>query len=151
MKQDFDVTFTGRDGRSTVCLVALADAWRRGASFDRPQLAAQFNREARKLCAAVQWLDLDRAAGWPGEKTRAALDGIEKLARANGIERVILPVYGESFMGELLGAQIAKGGVARRDLFEAQELPYLTRLHTIGRVDKRRKTALDYKLAYIAD
>jgi hypothetical protein len=154
MKQPFSLTFRDAQGRETLDLVSMSDAMRRGAAFDRPKLAARFNREARNLCAAVQWLDLNEAAGWPGEKTRAALDSMQELARANGIKRVILPVYGDSYMGKLLGDQM---GAEKHALFETQELvekqdlAYITRYHSIGKVDGRRKTALDYKLAYVAE
>jgi hypothetical protein len=143
------VTFHDQHGRETVCLVSLSDAWRRKAEFNRPKLAAAFNKEARNLCAAVQYLDLDGAAAWPGDHTRRSLGRLEKLADRYDIDRVILPVYEDSPAGEWLTKVLDNRSSDSNVVLDLQSALYVSRLDKIGKVDARRRTALDYGLAYV--
>ena len=143
------VTFHDQHGRETACLVTLSDAFRRKATFNRPKLAVAFNREARNLCAAVQYLDLDGAAVWPGDHTRRSLDRLEKLADRYNIDRVILPVYEDSPAGEWLTKILNNRASDSNVVLDLQSVMYVSRLDRIGKIDARRKTALDFGLAYV--
>lgn len=153
MKPAFGVTFKSKSGEKTLCLVALSDAYRRAASFDRPQLAKAFNKQARMLCAAAQYWDFTLPAHcprehWPIDKAVKAFEKIIALAEDEKIERIILPVYEDSEPGRFLKKAILDKYDGNIEV-ELQEHPYMTRLQHLGAVRKGRKTAFDYGMAYV--
>ncbi len=157
MTVKFGVSFQAQNRMKTLCLISLSDAWRRGAEFDDPSLAKKFNASARILCAAAQYFDLDSLDGrslgesWPREKAQAALQNILEFSRGGGVERIILPVYEESPIGAWIKERVIKEVDTSDVDVELQEHPYMSRLHHIGNIDRRKKTALNYGLAYVVE
>lgn len=148
----FKTIFKTEEGRSRVCLAALGDAWKRNATFDRMDLARQFNDAGREICAAAQWWDLAENLEWPVQKARRALRELTEIARRENIDRITLPVAAKSMAGKFLSKQLQKMGGHTPDVIELhKEDYYVSRLHHFGAVDRRRKTGLDLGLLYRKD
>lgn len=151
MTEGFSPTFNDAAGRKTLCLVALSDMWRRGVRFDRQDLAWTFNDRAKRICAAAQWHDLADNMEWPKEEIWQSLGLMVNLARQEGIDRIVLPLAERSEAGRFmkkLAKSLDSDGV-EIDLFSPDS--YVTRLHHLGEIDRRRKTALNFGLVRVME
>ena len=148
-KPNFNITFKDYSKNETLCLLSLSDAWSRRAEFDRPELAAEFNKRAKEFCSAAQYYDFSTVEKWPMEKMQRAFDNMVETAQEQGIERIILPIYNRSPIGRFVRKNILNeyNGEVKVEL---QNSSYTSRLKHLGGVDGRRKTAFQYGLAKVA-
>lgn len=147
-KPNFSLTFKDFSKKQTLCLLSLSDAWQRGATFDNPSLASNFNQLAKDLCAStidLQKIDSDDVKS---KKVKLTFEKLVDIAEDNGIQRIILPIEARSAHGKFLRKNCLnqyQGNVK----IELQQKSYQGGLDHIGKIDKRRKTALDYGMAKI--
>src|SRR5689334_7326649 len=95
-KVNFNLTYKDEIGRVTVNIAALSDAWRRNAVFDRPGVAAEFNRRAKALCNVASYHNFGSYRDWPAEDAKKAFSRLVELAKREKVSRIILPIDSHS-------------------------------------------------------
>ena len=102
------IAYADEQGRATLSLARLADAFRRAAeeAFEERELAAIFNISALRFAEKLAAFE---ASGKVDNDIGRALTKIVLLAGDNDIERVILPVGESSKAGEHLRKNVLCG------------------------------------------
>ncbi len=134
--------------------IELSDAFRRHASYGRPDLVKEMVKEARKFAAATTWYHTHET--WFHERvTKNVTESVTRmaeLAKKLGADELTLPVTGDQramftnfFEKKILPTLDLKVKVT------LQQGEYKKDLSHLGRIDFRIKTAIDEGVRGMAD
>jgi hypothetical protein len=147
-KPNFNLTFKDYSKQQTLCLLSMSDAWQRGATFDKPSLASEFNLLSKNLCASTIDANLLKGDDKISKNVKSSFDKLIDYAEENGIQRIILPIQARSDYGRFLKKNCINQYNGKVKI-ELQSKSYQGGLDHIGKIDKRRKTSFDYGMAKI--